>query len=105
VTARLEAAVTELVAALRAEIGARAAGGPPELLSIASAAQRMSIGRTAMYDAIGRGELRSVKVGRRRLIPADAIAELTQRETDPAATEPAQEAPHGRDAAPPTAAA
>jgi excisionase family DNA binding protein len=65
----------------------------------------MGIGRTATYDAIGRGDLRSVKVGRSRLIPADAIGELAQKETDPAATEPAQEAPHGRDAAPPTAAA
>ncbi len=83
---RMEAALAELAAAIRAEVRdelGKRADGPPELLSIRSAAVRLGIGRTATYDAIGRGELRSVKVGRRRLIPADALAELTQRGTAP----------------------
>jgi excisionase family DNA binding protein len=78
-TGRLEAAVSELADAIRAEVRAELADrtdGPPELLSVAQAALRLGVGRTLAYDAIGRGQLRSVKVGRRRLIPADALAEL-----------------------------
>ena len=79
---RLDAALIELADAIRDEVRAELAtrsDGPPELLSVKRASQLLGIGRTAAYDAIGRGELRSVKVGRRRLIPADALAELTQR--------------------------
>jgi excisionase family DNA binding protein len=37
------------------------------------------IGRTLFYELIGSGQLRSVKLGRRRLVPADAIEELVDR--------------------------
>ena len=79
-SARLDAALVELAAAILDEVRADLTDRerPPELLSIAQASQRLGIGRTAVYDAIGRGELRSLKVGRRRLIPADALAELAQ---------------------------
>ena len=82
---RLEAALAELAAAIRDEVQAelRHRDGPPELLSILQASRRLGIGRTAAYDLISSGELRSVKVGRRRLIPADALAELAQRGTAP----------------------
>ena len=78
---RLEAALAELANAIRDEVLAELQldGGPPELLSIDEASRRLGIGRTAAYDAIGRGDLRSVKIGRRRLIPADALTELGQR--------------------------
>jgi excisionase family DNA binding protein len=85
-TERLDAALAELADAIRDEVRAELAdriGGPPELLSIAAASKRMGIGRTATYDAIGRGQLRSIKVGRRRLIPSDALTELAQRGTAP----------------------
>lgn len=89
-TGRLDAALAELAAAIRDEVRAEMAvriSGPPELLSIESAARQLGIGRTATYDAIGRGELRSLKVGRRRLIPADALGELiaTQQRGRPVA--------------------
>lgn len=80
-TDRLDAALAELAAAIRAEMRSEVvsrADGPPELLSIRAASARLGIGRTATYEAIGRGELRSIKVGRRRLIPADALAELAR---------------------------
>lgn len=85
-TARMESALAELAAAIRDEVRAELADradGPVELLSISQAARRLGIGRTATYDAIGRGELRSIKVGRRRLVAADALTELATRGTVP----------------------
>ena len=76
---RLEAAVRELVAALREEMAFAPPIGPRELLSVGSAAERASIGRTLMYSLIQRGDVRSVKAGRRRLIPADSLAEFMTR--------------------------
>jgi excisionase family DNA binding protein len=43
----------------------------------------LSLGRTSIYEQIRSGRLRSVKEGRRRLIPASAIADyiaLLERE-------------------------
>jgi excisionase family DNA binding protein len=77
---RLDAALAELADAIREEVRAELAEGadlPPELLSIDQAARRLGIGRTAAYGLMGRGELRSVKVGRRRLVPADALAAIS----------------------------
>lgn len=75
---RLEAALAELVAALREELAERPA--PVELLSVEQAAHRAGIGRSMAYELIRRGELESVRIGRRRLVPADAVAELARRE-------------------------
>jgi excisionase family DNA binding protein len=71
---RLEAAVTELVAALRAEFRAETSGPMPDrLLSVDDAAAALSVGRSILYNEIQAGRLRSVKVGRRRLVPGSAI--------------------------------
>lgn len=74
---RLVAAVAELVEALRADLQATMAApdGPDRLLSIPEAADALGIGRSALYGEIGAGRLRTVKVGRRRLVPSSAIAE------------------------------
>jgi excisionase family DNA binding protein len=45
----------------------------------AEAAMLVSQGRTKLYEAIASGELRSVKVGGSRLIPADALREYAER--------------------------
>ena len=76
---RLAAAVTELVAALRDEIAIERRPSNREadrLLSIEQAARALGIGRTALYSEIGAGRIRSVKVGRRRLVPSSAITEV-----------------------------
>jgi excisionase family DNA binding protein len=76
---RLQAAVMELVGALRDEIAAEARPSerePDRLLSIDQAARAMGIGRTALYSEIAARRIRSVKVGRRRLIPSSAISEV-----------------------------
>ncbi len=76
---RLRAAVMELVEALRDEIATERRPGerePDRLMSIEQAARALGIGRTALYSEIGAGRIRSVKVGRRRLVPSSAISEV-----------------------------
>ena len=74
---RLDDAVAELVAAIREEVAlerpASPPSGPPRLLSIRDAADALGVGRSTIYTEMDAGRLRSVKVGRRRLIPSDAI--------------------------------
>lgn len=84
---RLEAALAELAAAIREEIqatDARAAGGPEQLYSVDEAAGLLGIGRTALYGEIQASRLRSVKVGRRRLVPASAVGAYSAQTTPPA---------------------
>jgi excisionase family DNA binding protein len=47
----------------------------PRVLRVEEAAQLLGIGRSLAYDLIRSGQLRSIKIGRRRLVPLDAIAE------------------------------
>ncbi|MGC8635251.1 MAG: excisionase family DNA-binding protein [Candidatus Limnocylindrales bacterium] len=75
-TLGIERAMGELVAAIRAELAAQAtalAPMPDRLLSVDEAADALGIGRSRLYEEIGTGRLRSLKVGRRRLVPASAI--------------------------------
>jgi len=81
---RLATAVTELVAALRDEIATERRPSerePDRLLSIEQAARALGVGRTALYSEIGAGRIRSVKVGRRRLVPSSAISEVASRQS------------------------
>jgi excisionase family DNA binding protein len=79
-TDRLDAAVAELVAALREEIAtARPAMAPERLLDVDEAAAALGVGRSTVYGEIAAGRLRSLHVGRRRLLPASAIAEFIAR--------------------------
>lgn len=78
-TDRLDRALLELAAALREELGAAARSTPDRLLDIPSAATALGIGRTRLYAELDSGRIRSVRVGRRRLIPALAIAEFVGR--------------------------
>ena len=45
-------------------------------VSIQEMQSRYGIGRTLVYDLLGRGELRGVRVGRRRLITVESIERL-----------------------------
>jgi len=75
---RIEAAVAELVDALRAE-SSPPDTDPPRLLSIAEAGQALGVGRSLLYNELSAGRLRSVKVGKRRLVPANAVREYVGR--------------------------
>ncbi|RZQ64414.1 helix-turn-helix domain-containing protein [Amycolatopsis suaedae] len=46
---------------------------PRELLTVEAAARRLSIGRTTMYALIRTGQILSVRVGRLRRVPVDAL--------------------------------
>ena len=58
----------------------------PRVLTIDEAAARMRISRWSLYNLIRSKRLRTIKVGRRRLVSADALAEcLAQLEEETAA--------------------
>ena len=46
------------------------------LLSAEEAALLLSVHRSTVYDLLGRGDLASVRIGRRRLIPRSALTEF-----------------------------
>lgn len=48
------------------------------------AARLCSIGRTTLYAAVSSGELKSVKIGTRRLITLDALRDWLKRNETPA---------------------
>ncbi len=48
------------------------------------AARLCSIGRTTLYGALSSGELKSIKIGTRRLITLDALRDWLQRNETPA---------------------
>jgi excisionase family DNA binding protein len=85
VTDRLAAAVAELAEALREELRAEAATAaplPPRLLNLDSTGALLGLGRSAVYTELQAGRLRSVKVGRRRLVPSSAITEFIAQKSN-----------------------
>ncbi|MGH3428525.1 MAG: helix-turn-helix domain-containing protein [Pseudonocardiaceae bacterium] len=55
--------------------------GEPQLilLTVEEAAQRLAIGRTTMYALLKQGEITSLRLGRLRRIPAEALTAYTGR--------------------------
>jgi len=49
-------------------------------LTVAEAARRIGIGRTKLYEYVTSGEIPSVKIGRLRRIPAEALQEFLARQ-------------------------
>jgi excisionase family DNA binding protein len=52
---------------------------PALLLSVAQAAMALSIGQRSLYPLLMRGEIRSVTIGRRRLVPVAEIEHYIAR--------------------------
>lgn len=73
IRAAFAALADELIDALEAEAAA-GARAPDTLLSIPAAAERLGIARSKLYGLIASGDLGSLTVGRRRLVPSAAIA-------------------------------
>jgi excisionase family DNA binding protein len=51
----------------------------PLLLTAEEAATALRIGRTRMYDLLGAGDVDSVFIGRKRLVPVEALREYVAR--------------------------
>lgn len=52
---------------------------PAVLYDVDEAAEALRLSRSALYELIRSGQLRSVKSGRRRLVPVEALAEYVAR--------------------------
>lgn len=50
----------------------------PVLYRVEEAAEALRLGRTAVYELIRCGRLRTVKVGTRRLVPVEAVREYVE---------------------------
>ena len=53
--------------------------GPRVLLSVEDAAERLALSRTRLYGLIKTGEIVSIRVGRLRRVPVEALAAFTAR--------------------------
>ncbi len=52
---------------------------PPAVLTVTEAAELLRLARNTVYAAAARGEIPSVRVGRRLLIPRDALERFLSR--------------------------
>jgi excisionase family DNA binding protein len=65
---------------------ARAMTGPPErLLTVDEAADRLRVSRWSVYNLIRSNQLRTIRIGRRRLVAPSAIAQCIELLGDEAA--------------------
>jgi excisionase family DNA binding protein len=51
----------------------------PRLLTVEAVQERLVAGRSTVFNLIASGELRSVKIGRRRVVSEAALAEYIER--------------------------
>ena len=57
----------------------------PVLVTVDQVATMFSIGRTAAWELVSKGKIKSVKIGRTRRVPIAAIQDFIQRLIDEAA--------------------
>jgi excisionase family DNA binding protein len=70
--------------------GRHLGGGPrrlPEVLTVREAAAILRVGRNQLYQAVGRGQLRAVRIGRSIRIPKQALLDLLTQHSPPAASD------------------
>ena len=48
----------------------------PLVLTVEEAAERLGVGRTVMYALVSSGAVESVRIGRLRRVPADALVDF-----------------------------
>ena len=59
----------------------------PEVLTVREAAAILRVGRNQLYQAVGRGELGAVRIGRSIRIPKQALVDLLTAATPPPASD------------------
>lgn len=86
-SARLAAAVTELVAAIRDEVRTQSVTAPmaPRAYSVAEAAKAIGISRSELYKHVRTGMLRTHKIGARRVVTAAALDDFLGGASPPGA--------------------
>lgn len=62
------------------------------LLNVEEAARRLGIGRTKMYALISDGDVESVNIGRRRLVPPECLNDYVKSLRSGSQSEPAEAA-------------
>ena len=50
------------------------------LLTVVEAARRLEISRSLLYELMARDEIQSIRVGRLRRVPAEALTEYVNRQ-------------------------
>ncbi|TDD73480.1 DNA-binding protein [Actinomadura darangshiensis] len=55
------------------------------VLTVDEAAERLRVSRWTLYNLIRSNQLRTIKIGRRRLVPANALADYLDQLTEEAA--------------------
>jgi excisionase family DNA binding protein len=58
----------------------------PEVLTVSEAAAILRVGRNQLYQAVGRGELRAIRIGRSIRIPKHALLDLLAAAGPPTAS-------------------
>jgi excisionase family DNA binding protein len=58
----------------------------PEVLTVFEAAAILRVGRNQLYQAVGRGELRAIRIGRSIRIPKHALLDLLAAAGPPTAS-------------------
>ena len=73
---------------VRDELTKRPDPAVPRLLSVEDAAEALGLSRASLYKELASGRLRSVRIARRRLVPASALGDfITTLEADRQALE------------------
>lgn len=72
------AAALHVLAATGGRAQARAEAGDRLLLTVEEAADRLGIGRSFMYELLGRGLVGSIHVGRLRRVPLQALTDYVE---------------------------
>lgn len=73
----------------RAASSETSADAADRLLSVEEAADALGIGRSALYAEISAGRCRSLRVGRRRLVPSSVVADYMREAGTSVRTAPA----------------
>lgn len=63
------------------------------LYPVIESAELISVSRTRLYELIGDGQIESIKIGRSRLIPAEALERFVAERRAAAVQESAEEKP------------